>query len=66
MTDSPLNDFFLAIGLALAIEGIIYALFPDAMKRFIVQVLAQPTHSVRVSGLIIACLGVAIVWVIRG
>jgi len=28
-----LNDLFAALGLAMALEGIAYALFPDAMRR---------------------------------
>lgn len=61
-----MSDLFVAIGLAIAIEGILYALFPNGMKKMMLQILAQPTSSVRVAGLTAAMIGVALVWVIRG
>ena len=35
-------DLMTALGLAIAIEGIAYALFPDAMKRMMAKVMEQP------------------------
>ena len=55
-----------ALGLAIAIEGIAYALFPDAMKKMMTQVLGLPSGSLRKAGLGAAIAGVAIVWMIRG
>jgi len=34
-----MSELFTALALALAIEGMLYALFPDAMKRFMAQAL---------------------------
>ncbi len=61
-----MNDLLAAVGLAIAIEGVIYALFPDAMKKFMVQVLAQPVSYLRRAGLIAAVFGVFVVWLVRG
>lgn len=61
-----MTDFATAIGLALAIEGILYAVFPDAMKRMLEQVMAQPIQTLRMVGLITATFGVSIIWMIRG
>lgn len=61
-----MSDFFVAIGLAIAIEGILYALFPDGMKKMLLQVLAMPVSSVRTAGLTAAMIGVVIVWLVRG
>lgn len=61
-----MKDFTTALALALVVEGILYALFPDAMRRMIVRVAAVPANIVRVSGLAAACVGVATVWLIRG
>ncbi|MDV7341182.1 DUF2065 domain-containing protein [Terasakiella sp. A23] len=61
-----MTDFLVAIGLAIAIEGILYALFPDGMKRMMMQILAMPSNSVRATGITIAMIGVAIVWLCRG
>jgi uncharacterized protein YjeT (DUF2065 family) len=60
------EDLFTALALAVAIEGIAYALFPDAMKRMMVTVLAQPAGNLRAAGLIAAVLAVGVVWMIRG
>ena len=59
-------DLLYALALAVAIEGIAYALFPDAMKRMMVTVLEQPSANLRVAGLVAASLAVFAVWMIRG
>jgi len=59
------GDLLAAAALALAIEGALYALFPDAMKRFMSQVLEQPASALRTAGVLATALGVGIVWVIR-
>ncbi|MCB9929659.1 MAG: DUF2065 domain-containing protein [Alphaproteobacteria bacterium] len=58
-------DFIVGLGLMLAIEGALYALFPDAMRRMVVRILQEPTDRVRFFGLTMAVVGVFIVWVIR-
>ena len=61
-----MNDFLAAIGLAIAIEGVLYALFPEGMKRMLAQVLAQSEGQTRTAGLFAAIMGVGLVWLIRG
>lgn len=51
-----------AIGLALALEGALYALFPSAMKRAMSAVLSQPVEQLRYAGLAGATIGVGLVW----
>ena len=60
-----MSDFFTALALALAIEGFAYALFPDAMKRMMTNVLEMPSSGLRMAGLVAAMIGVGLVWVIR-
>ncbi len=55
-----------AIGLVLALEGALYALFPDAMKRFAMHMLDMPSDTLRLAGLVSAALGVGVVWMVRG
>lgn len=59
-------DLAAALALALAIEGALYALFPEAMKRFILQVAAQPPGALRTAGVLAVALGVGIAWIVRG
>lgn len=54
--------FLKAVGLALALEGALYALFPAAMKRAMATVLSQPAEQLRLAGLAGAVLGVGLVW----
>ena len=54
-----------AVALVLVIEGAVYALFPEAMKRMILQVAAQPSASLRSAGLFAAIVGVGILWLLQ-
>ena len=60
------SDLFTALGLVFVLEGVIYALFPDAMRQMMAQVLALPSANVRLTGLVVAAVGVGIVWLVRG
>ncbi len=61
-----MSDFIVAIGLVLAIEGLIFAAFPGAAKRLAANALETPDGSLRIAGVISAVIGVAIIWAIRG
>ena len=64
--DSAVEILLTALALAVAIEGIVYALFPDAMKRMMARVMEQPSGSIRIAGLIAAVAGVFVLWLVRG
>lgn len=59
-------DFLTALALVLVIEGVIYALFPDAMKRMMVRLMDAPSAALRAAGLVSVSIGVLLVWLIRG
>ena len=59
-------DLLTALGLAIALEGTAYALFPGAMKKMLLQVLAQPAGHLRNAGLAASALGVGVIWLVRG
>ena len=61
-----MTDLLTAIALAIALEGALYALFPEAMKKFMLQVLEQPDSALRRAGMTAAIAGVAMIWLIRG
>jgi len=50
----------LALGLALLIEGLLYGLFPEQMRRLIAMLLDQPAEALRYGGLLMAALGVGL------
>lgn len=59
-------DFLTALALAISIEGALYALFPEGMKKMMAQMLVQPSHHLRTVGLVAALVGVGLVWLVRG
>ena len=60
-----MQDFVTAIGLVLVIEGALYALFPEMMKRITAQVLEMSPSFLRRSGVTVAVVGFFIVWLMR-
>ena len=54
-----------AVGLVFVIEGVIYSLFPNGMKRMMVMALGLPVNRLRSMGLAMALLGFGIVWLVR-
>ncbi len=60
-----MKDLATGLALVLVIEGILWSLFPDMMKRAVVQAAALDGARLRLGGLIFAGLGVALVWLIR-
>jgi uncharacterized protein len=60
-----MKDLIAALGLALAIEGILLASFPDAMKRAMMDAAGSPRDRMRLVGVISAVVGVLAVWAAR-
>ena len=57
-----MRDLVAALGLALAIEGLLCASFPEAIRRAMNEAAQQPRERMRLVGIVTAVLGVAIVW----
>ena len=60
-----MRDFLTALALILVIEGVLYALLPEAMKRLSERARGVPPQTLRVGGLLVACFGVVLVWALR-
>jgi uncharacterized protein len=60
-----MRDLWTALALVLVIEGILYALFPEGMKRIAARSMTVPPQALRAAGLFAACAGVALVWLLR-
>ena len=61
-----MTDFLAALGLVLMIEGALYALIPDAMKRVVRMALEMSPASMRGAGLFSMILGLVVIWLVRG
>ena len=60
-----MSELLTALALAVALEGMIYALFPEAMRRFMLHVLEMSDNSLRLAGIVAAIVGVASIAFIR-
>jgi uncharacterized protein YjeT (DUF2065 family) len=60
-----MKDFLTALALVLVLEGILYAAFPDGMRRAAARAALVPPMALRLAGLAAAGIGVALVWLIR-
>jgi uncharacterized protein YjeT (DUF2065 family) len=61
-----MDDFLAALGLVFVIEGLLFAAFPDAARRAIATVAGTPDQTLRLVGIVSACFGIAVVWLVRG
>ena len=60
-----MSDFLIALGLVFAIEGLVFAAFPGAVKRAMASVLETPDSVLRIVGIVSAVIGVLLIWLIR-
>ena len=59
-------DFVTAFGLAMVLEGSLYALFPEQTRKMLTQVMMLPPEALRTIGLSVGFVGIFIVWMVRG
>ena len=59
-----MNTLLLGVGAMLAVEGALYAFFPEQTKRMARFVLGQPSSTVRTVGLLVAAAGLALLWLV--
>ena len=57
-----MKELFIAFGLFLFIEGIMYALFPSKMKNMLKKLDLLKDNQLRTGGLIFAILGFIIIY----
>ena len=60
-----LSDLVVAVGLMIVLEGALYALFPDSMKKIMQQVIGMPSPGLRKYGMFAVVTGFIIVWMVR-
>ncbi|TLS67983.1 DUF2065 domain-containing protein [Mariprofundus erugo] len=61
-----MDDLFTALGLVLALEGALYALFPQAMINMMRRLPEMPPASLRLTGIVAVGIGWLIVKAVRG
>lgn len=63
--DLEWRDLGTALGLAILLEGLLYAALPEKMRGIMRRVLDEPPQMLRRVGLGAACAGLFLVWVMR-
>jgi len=61
-----LDDLWRALALMAVFEGVVYAMAPEQMKRMARSLQDMPADILRMGGLMVAFLGVAALWLLRG
>lgn len=56
--------FFIALALALIIEGVIPALFPNKWKNYVLKVGQEPAKTIRTMGVSIMAVGALLLYVL--
>ncbi len=66
MDSFSFGDFITALGLAFAIEGLLFLAFPDPVRRMMISVANSPNAQLRLAGFISAVIGIIIIGAVRG
>ncbi len=61
-----MSELATALALVLVLEGILWALMPDGMKRAAMLALSLENSQLRNGGLVAAAAGVFLIWLMRG
>lgn len=54
------------VAVVLALEGIAYAVAPEAMRRGLMTLVQAPEQLLRVGGVVAATIGVFLAWLLNG
>ena len=60
-----LSFVLIGFGLMLVVEGLVYAVFPEGMKKLLVRMCDVPVSTLRSGGLVAAIAGLGLLWVIQ-
>ena len=61
-----MQELIIALGLFIVLEGLIYALFPNGVKKMAEQLPMVPDQSLRTFGVVVVALGVLVIWFVKG
>lgn len=58
-------DLIAALGLVLVIEGTLCALYPDFLRRAMIEIAGQPSQSLRIAGILSVICGFTVVYLVH-
>lgn len=54
-----------SFSLIFVIEGLVYALFPDAVRKMMAIALGLPPQQLRIFGITMAAIGLCLIWAMQ-
>ncbi len=60
-----LSFALIGFGLILVVEGLVYAIAPEGMKKLLTRMVDVPASSLRSGGLVAAVTGVGLIWAMK-
>lgn len=61
-----MNDLLAGLGIALVLEGLLWALFPDLARRMVSEMSSLPDTQLRGAAWLFVVAGCVLVWLVRG
>ncbi|HEY8194494.1 MAG TPA: DUF2065 domain-containing protein [Hyphomicrobium sp.] len=61
-----MNDLLAGLGIALVLEGLFWALAPDAARRVVTEIAGRSNGPIQTAALAAVAGGVFMVWLARG
>lgn len=59
------NYILTAIALVFVIEGLLYALFPDQVRKLMAMAIGLPVQQLRIFGFVMALSGFCMIWILQ-
>ena len=60
-----LSFALIGFGLILVVEGLIYAIAPEGMKKLLLRMVELPASTLRTAGLFSAIIGLVLLWAVK-
>jgi len=61
-----MNDLLAGLGIALVLEGLLWALAPDVARRVVTDIASRGNGPIQAGALAAVAFGVFLVWLVRG
>lgn len=61
-----MSDLLAGLGVALVLEGLLWALAPDLARRIVAQIAGLANSRIQMAAVVAVAFGVLLVWLVRG
>jgi uncharacterized protein YjeT (DUF2065 family) len=60
-----LSTLLMALAIALIIEGVIPALFPNKWRAYVLKIANEPVNTIRQIGFFLLLIGIMLLWMVN-